>query len=103
MVGRLELRDDFKEEAEWRREKAKQFPDDKRDLEAAAIFDRLAATVDAIPQDVFIAFSKLEVNDGLLDVERWTEMLRDVGFALSPKTAEEFVRSFIADRMMRRG
>ena len=76
MVGRVELRDDFKEQAEWRREKAEQYPDDKRHLEAAAIFDRLAATVDAIPQDVFIAFSKLEVDDGLLDVERWTEMLR---------------------------
>jgi hypothetical protein len=103
MVGHVELRDDFKEQAEWRREKAEQHPDDKRQLEAAAIFDRLAATVDAIPQDVLIAFSKLEVDDGLLDVERWTEMLCDVGFGLSPKTAEEFVRSFIADRMMRRG
>ena len=103
MVGRLELRDDFKEEAEWRRERAKQHPDDKRQPEAAAIFDRLAATVDAILQDVFIAFSKLEVDDGLLDVERWTEMLRAVGFGSSPETAEEFVRSFIADRMARRG
>ena len=65
MVGHVELRDDFKEQAEWRREKAEQYPDDKRHLEAAAIFDRLAATVDAIPQDVFIAFSKLEVDDGL--------------------------------------
>jgi hypothetical protein len=104
MVGRLELRDDFKEEAEWRREKAEQYPDDKRHLEAAAIFDRLAATVDAIPQDVFIAFSKLnlEVDDGLLDVERWTEMLREVGFGSSPEIAEDFVRSFIADRNMRR-
>ena len=103
MFGQLELQDDFKEQAEWRREKAEQYPDDKRHLEAAAIFDRLAATVDAIPQDVFRTFSEPDVNDGLLDVERWTEMLRDVGFGSSPKTAEEFVRSFIADRMMRRG
>ena len=48
MVGQVELRDDFKEQAAWRREKAEQDPDDKRQLEAAAIFDRLAATVDAI-------------------------------------------------------
>ena len=93
MVGHVELRDDFKEQAEWRREKAKQYPDDSRHLEAAAIFDRLAATIDAIPQDVFVAFTKLEVNDGLLDVERWTEMLRDVGFGSSPETAEDFVQS----------
>ena len=78
MVGHLELRDDFKEQAEWRREKAEQYPDDKRHLEAAAIFDRLAATVDAIPQDVYRIFAEAGVNDGLLDVERWTEMLRDV-------------------------
>jgi hypothetical protein len=81
MVGHVELRDDFKEEAEWRREKAKQSPDEERYLAAAAIFDRLAATVDAIPQDVFITFSEHpEIADGLLDVERWTEMLRAVGF-----------------------
>ena len=103
MVGHGELRDDFKEQAEWRREKAERYPDDKRHLEAAAIFDRLAATVDAIPQDVFRTFSEFGVNDGLLDVERWTQMLCDVGFGSSPETAEDFVRSFIADRMMRRG
>ncbi len=105
MVGRVELRDDFKEQAEWRREKAKQYPDDKRHLGATAIFDRLAATVDAIPQDVFVAFSQPGpgVTDGLLDVERWTEMLREVGFGSSPETAEDFVKSFIVDRAERRG
>jgi hypothetical protein len=103
MSGQLELQDDFKEQAAWRREKAERYPDYKRHLEAAAIFDRLAATVDAIPQDVFRTFSESDVNDGLLDVERWTQMLCDVGFGSSPETAEDFVRSFIADRMMRRG
>jgi hypothetical protein len=103
-VRHVELQNVFKEQAEWRREKATLHPNDERYLRAAAIFDRLATTVDAIPQDVFVAFSEHpDVADGLLDVERWTEMLRDIGFALSPKTAEEFVRSFIADRMMRRG
>jgi hypothetical protein len=95
MSGQLELQDDFKEQAAWRREKAERYPDDKRHLEAAAIFDRLAATVGAISQDVFRTFSDLGVNDGLLDVERWTQMLRDGGFGSSPKTAEDFVRSFI--------
>jgi hypothetical protein len=105
MVGRLELRDDFKEEAEWQREKAKQYPHDERYLGAAAIFDRLAATVDNIPQDAFLAFSEPgpDVTDGFLDVERWTEILREVGFGSSPETAEDLVRSFIADRKMRRG
>ena len=43
------------------------------------------------------------VHDGLLDVERWTEMLRDVGFNSAPETAEDFIRSFIADRTARGG
>ena len=42
MVGRLDLQD-FKEHAEWRREKAQQYPNEERNLEAAAILDRLAA------------------------------------------------------------
>ncbi len=103
MVGRLELQDVFKEQAEWRREKAKQNPADERNVKAAAAFDQLAATVYAIPEDVFVVFSeRSDVNDGLLDVERWTEMLRDVGFQSAPKNAEDFVRSFIADRTVRR-
>ena len=83
---------------------AKQYPHDERYLAAATIFDRLAATVDDIPQDLFLAFSEPgpDVTDGLLDVERWTEMLRDVGVGSSPKTAEDFVKSFIVDRADRR-
>ena len=46
MVGRLELQDVFKEQAKSRREKAKQYPNEVHNLEAAAIFDRLAATVE---------------------------------------------------------
>ena len=71
MVGRLDLQD-FKEQAERRREKAQHYPNEERNLEAAAILDRLAATVDAIPQDVFVALSELgpNVDDDLLDVER---------------------------------
>jgi len=100
--GRASLQDIFKEQAEWRREKAKQYPADERNLKAAAAFDQLAATVDAIPQVVFKVFSELGgVDDGLLDVERWTEMLRDVGFNSAPETAEDFIRSFIADRTVR--
>lgn len=40
MVGRLDLQD-FKEHAEWRRGKAQQYPNEERNLEAAAILDRV--------------------------------------------------------------
>ena len=94
MVGQVELRDDFKEQAEWRREKAEQHPNDKRHLEAAAIFDRLATAVDAIPQDVFRTFSEAGVNDGLLDVERWTECYTTLALARHlkpPRTSSDLL------------
>jgi hypothetical protein len=97
---RLGLRETFEDQAEWRREKAKQYPDDERNLAAAAIYDRLAATVDAIPGDVFVVFSE-NVTEDFRDAERLSEMLRDVGFNSAPETAEDFVRSFIADRTVR--
>ena len=63
--GQASFQDTFKEQAEWRREKAKEYPADERNLKAASAFDRLAATVDAIPRDVFEAYSELGgVHDG---------------------------------------
>ena len=65
-------------------------------LEAATVFDQLAATVDVIPEDVCAVSSEgPDVSDGLLDVERWAAMLRGVAFQSAPKNAEDFVRSFI--------
>jgi hypothetical protein len=49
VVARPELQDVFKEQPESRRERAQQHPTKERNLEGAAIFDRLAATLDAIP------------------------------------------------------
>jgi hypothetical protein len=92
----LSLTDTFKFQAEWRREKAKEHPDDERNLEAATIFDRLALTVDNIPPDVLIAYHDL--FDDLPDTETEQEMLRAVGFHSFPASAEEFVREFIAKR-----
>jgi hypothetical protein len=102
-IDRLNLQDVFEEQARWRREKAEQYPNDERNLEAAAIFDHLAATVGAIPEDVFVVFSELgpDVDDGFRDAERWSEMLCEVGFHSVPETAEDFVRSYIADRTVR--
>jgi hypothetical protein len=45
-MTRQELQEEFERQAEWRRMKADEYPDDDtRNIEAAEIFDRLAATV----------------------------------------------------------
>ncbi len=88
------LRETFERQAEWWREKANEYPDDER-TETAAIFDKLAATVNAIPADVLSAYYAL--FDDLTDKEVELEMLRRVAFDQAPETAEEYVRAFIAE------
>jgi hypothetical protein len=86
----------FEMQAEWRRDKARQHPGDARNIEAADIFDRLAATAASVPADVLAAY--YELFEDLPDVEEEQEMLRRVGFYSKPSNAEEFVRKFIARR-----
>jgi hypothetical protein len=83
--------------ADWRRRKAEEFPDDKRNLEAAEALDRLAAEIaglegselhqriDALidlteDADVFFRFS-----------ESVSESLRSIGFHGGPESGVEFL------------
>jgi hypothetical protein len=93
-VNVSELKETFEMQAEWRRQKAAEYPDDSRNTEAAKIFDRLAATVENVPPDVLAAYE--ELFDDLPDVEVHQEMLRQVGFYTSYDNAEDFVREFIS-------
>lgn len=95
MTG-LSLQGEFEAHAEFRREKAAEYPDDQRTRDAASIFDRLAATAKAVPPEVIAAYEKL--FEDLPDAEAWNEALREVGFHRDYATAEEFVRAFIASR-----
>lgn len=100
VMSRSLLRDEFEDQARRRREKADEYPQDERNLVAAEIFDKLAATADAIPDDVLAAYFELEQDndDPFRDSERHSEMLREIGFHSAYDTAEEFVRAYIADR-----
>ena len=89
----------FEGKAEWRKQKAAEHPDDKRNLEAATILDRLAKSVDGVPRTTLNAFFELyEDYEG----EELSEELRQVGFHSDPKTAEDFCRSYIASRTSER-
>jgi hypothetical protein len=91
-----DLKELFESQAAWRREKAAQYPEDKRNQEAAEILDRLAATVADIPPDVLEAY--YELFDDVRDTEVEQEMLKQVGFSSAPRNAEQFVRDFIESR-----
>ena len=88
------LKSELEDQAEWRREKAIEYPNDRRNLASAEEYERLAETVKDIPDDLLIAYS--EAYEDVPDVERWQEMLKDIfrgfsGFA----NATELVQAFV--------
>jgi|SRR5215203_3874853 len=87
------LQMDFSNTADWHREKAKEYPDDPRHLEAAELLDRLAASVNEVNEDLLQTYIRLSE-----DSEVHGEMLRAVGFSSSPASAFEFVSEFISER-----
>src|SRR4029450_13559222 len=90
------LRLDFEQTADWRRSKAAEYPEDSRNLEAAALLDKLAASVETVAPALFDAYGSL--RDDYMDSEQHSEMFRQIGFHSWPETAEDFVRACIADR-----
>lgn len=89
-----DLTEEFTRQAEWRREKAQQYPDDTRNAEAAELFDRLASSSAKCPPEITEA--AWELFDDIIDGEMWHQMLKEVGFWYFPSTAEEFCRDFIS-------
>jgi len=88
------LKDELEDQAEWRRRKAVEYPDDRRNLDAAEEFERLAKTVKDIPADLLVAYS--ESFEDLPDSERWQEMFKDIfrGFA-DFANATELAQAFV--------
>ena len=93
MVAELEI--DISNTAEWRRIKALEHPDDNRNIEAAELLDRLAATVRQTDPAVLEAYR--ELFEDVYDSERHGDLLRSIGFHWWPKTATEFVSRFISE------
>ena len=90
------LTNEFLKTANWRREQAIDYPDDKWNFEAVALLDRLANTVDEIDPRLLEAYAGFWEGDGLSGAETQSEMLRGVAFDWAPQTASEFVSEFIS-------
>jgi len=88
------LKNEFLKTANWRREQAIDYPDDKWNFEAVALLDRLTNTVDEIHPRLLEAYAW--EGDGLSGAETQSEMLRAVAFDWAPQTASEFVSEFIS-------
>jgi hypothetical protein len=88
------LKAELEGQAEWRRLKAVEYPDDRRNLDSAEEYDRLAKTVKDIPNDLLVAYA--EAFEDAPDSERWEEMLKNIfrGFSYFDD-ARELVQAFI--------
>jgi hypothetical protein len=67
-----------------RQRKAVEYPEDKRNREAAKIFDRLAATVADIPPDVPTAYYEPHHEPNVWSDRRYTLHSRRQGSSISP-------------------
>ena len=65
------LRLDFEQTADWRRSKAAEYPEDSRNLEAAALLDKLAASVETVAPGLLDAYGSL--RDDYMDSEQHSE------------------------------
>jgi hypothetical protein len=88
------LKGELEDQAEWRRRKAAEYPDDRRNLDSAEEYERLAKTVKDIPEDLLVAYS--ESFEDAPDSERWQEMLKDIFRGFSDfANATELVQAFV--------
>ena len=106
----------FAQQAEWRRRKAEEYPDDQRNLRAAEHLERLVGTVEDVNPELWRRMREVEERlneqpvefcDPLLNWEN--DLLREEGFHNFSETAEDFLRCWIdsaereiADRQVRR-
>jgi len=90
------------EQANWRREKAAEYPDDKRNEEAAAILERLVEELTKLKGSPTEA--ELVRVDSLLSValkgqdevvSQYDEYHRTIGFSVFPKSAQEYLEDLI--------
>lgn len=87
------LQDSFERQAEWRREKAVQYPDDAtRNLSAAETFDKLAATIKDVSAETGALYAHACNDENRLSVvvEFEREIMADIN--ISYNSAEGFIR-----------
>jgi hypothetical protein len=88
------LKGELEDQAEWRRRKVAEYPDDRRNLDSAEEYERLAKTVKDIPEDLLVAYS--ESFEDAPDSERWQEMLKNIFRGFSDfANATELVQAFV--------
>jgi alkanesulfonate monooxygenase SsuD/methylene tetrahydromethanopterin reductase-like flavin-dependent oxidoreductase (luciferase family) len=89
-----DLAAEFKDQAQWRREKAKEYPEDAdRNQRAALALERLAESVEGIPSNLLEQYELLADE---ADAVFHNGIYKAVVFRrFNPETATEFIRHYI--------
>lgn len=96
-----ELAQGLERQAEWRRDQMERHPEDaQRNLDAAKLFDGLAAQVDAGDIDPaimrrFVEFV-FEAEDGITASEITGEFNREIGFGCEPANIDAYLSELIS-------
>ncbi len=92
---------EFIEKADWRRGKARQYPEDERNLDAAELLDRLARevlslsgspTAEAFEEAHDAIFSAENQDRAMTVMLLWSDYRSGIGFKIFPDTGEEVIR-----------
>jgi hypothetical protein len=98
------ISDDLENQGNWRRDKAEQYPDDIRNVHAAAIFDQLLDQVGKIKSDNPLLRRLDAANDQILHlgnvelsglIEDINEYHRDIGFHRFPEFIADYLGGLI--------
>lgn len=94
---RSELSITLQATAWWRRQKAEEFPTDGRNAEAAELLDRIAGTVDEVPDDLWREYESAAEDDYVLTrtMECQSEQLREIGFHSEYQSATKLIESIV--------
>jgi len=91
------LQRDFRSAADQLRQTSRRLRTTSRHyLDAADILDRWAATVNDVPPNLLVTYHEPIV--GAQDRERHAELLRQIAFRGTVKTASEYISAYISDR-----
>jgi hypothetical protein len=91
------LQKDFRTAASQLRQTGKRFKTaSERYLEAADLLDRWAASVTDVQPDLLVIYHELMTETA--DLDRHAELIRQMAFKGSARTASEYVRAYISDR-----
>jgi hypothetical protein len=89
----------LEKKAAWRREKARRYPEDIRNLRAAEMLERLAAQAEAgyIDAELLDRLTDMQ-NEGHEADERADELMTTIGFGVHYEKIEDLVRDILDRR-----